>query len=106
MLVCDEPKFVYDQTDTIANLLLIIEVLSKSTPDQDKGDKFDAYWSLPSLQEYILIDQHRPWVKYTRRRTNKIWELEVLTALTEILNFKSIEVSLPLEAVYRRVKFD
>ena len=44
--------------DTVTNPLLIAEVLSQSTKSYDKQEKFAAYRTIPSFQEYLLIDQY------------------------------------------------
>jgi Uma2 family endonuclease len=44
--------------DTVINPILIVEVLSKSTADYDRADKFAAYRTIPSFQEYLLVDQY------------------------------------------------
>ncbi len=43
--------------DSITNPILIVEVLSKSTRSYDQGDKFTFYRTVPSFQEYLVIDQ-------------------------------------------------
>ncbi|MCA1592695.1 MAG: Uma2 family endonuclease, partial [Acidobacteria bacterium] len=58
-VLCEEPQFHDDRRDIIANPLLIIEVLSKSTEAFDRGAKFQAYQSLDSLQEYLLVAQDK-----------------------------------------------
>ena len=51
--VCGEPKFLDDEFDTLLNPTLIIEVLSPSTAEYDRQDKFEHYRSLDSLREYV-----------------------------------------------------
>jgi Uma2 family endonuclease len=53
-----ELAFQEGRKDTITNPLLIVEVLSKSTQTYDRGDKFAAYRTIPSFQEYLLVDQY------------------------------------------------
>ena len=105
MVVCGEPEFVEERTDTIINPKVVIEVLSKSTESYDRGDKFHAYWSLDSFEEYVLIDQYRVHVEYFRRVNDKIWELRVLTKQDERLILQSVEVEIELSQIYRRVKW-
>src|ERR671917_588299 len=52
-VVCGEPQFHDERTDIIINPVLLIEVLSKSTEAFDRGDKFQSYQQLASLQEYL-----------------------------------------------------
>ena len=51
MVVKGEPVLLDDRTDTIINRLMIVEVLSKSTKNYDRGDKFDYYRSIPEFLE-------------------------------------------------------
>lgn len=81
---------------------LVVEVLSRSTEDADRGYKFDDYRKLPSLQEYVLVHQERACVELYRRRTN--WEKEVYEPDAEI-TFESVRVTLPVTVLYQRVKF-
>lgn len=81
-------------------------MLSKSTAEHDRSDKFHAYWTLGSFEEYVLVDQYRVQVEYFRRVSDKQWELQVFTRLDEFLNLKSIEAKLPLEQIYQRVNWD
>jgi Uma2 family endonuclease len=51
MVVKGEPVLLDDRTDTIINHLMIVEVLSKSTKNYDRGVKFDYYRSIPEFLE-------------------------------------------------------
>lgn len=81
---------------------LIVEVLSRSTEQADRGYKFDHYRQLPSLQEFVLVHQERACVEVYRRRTD--WQTETFEPDAAI-TFESINVSLPITTFYRRVKF-
>lgn len=56
LIICDEPKFVDGQFDTLLNPVVLIEILSPSTGNYDRGVKFDLYRDIETLKEYILID--------------------------------------------------
>lgn len=58
LVICDKPVFYQNRRDTIANPLIIVEVLSESTKNYDRGGKFEFYRTLSTLKEYILIDQY------------------------------------------------
>ncbi len=62
-IVCDEEKYLDDEFDTLLNPKVIIEILSKSTRDYDKGTKFTLFRSIPSLVEYILIDSEKMFIE-------------------------------------------
>ncbi len=81
---------------------LIIEVLSRTTEDLDRGEKFDDYRKLISLQEYVLVHQTRPCVEVFRRRTN--WETEMFEPDASII-LESIQVTITIAQLYRRVAF-
>lgn len=81
VLVCGD--YEYHPTDperrTVANPTVIVEVLSESTADDDKTDKFDHYKLAPSLREYVLISQDEPWVE-VRSRTSDGWLVRTYAA--------------------------
>ena len=67
VIVCGEQQFDDEHRDTLLNPTLIVEVLSPSTEAYDRGEKFDHYSQLESLQEYVMIAQDRPRVeRYVR----------------------------------------
>ena len=106
MVICGEPQLVAGRTDTVTNPTLIIEVLSKSTVEDDRSDKFQAYWTLSAFAEYVLVDQYRLRVEYFRRVSEKLWELLVFTQPDDVLSLKSIGVELPLAQIYRQVQWE
>jgi len=67
-VVCGEPQFADEELDTLLNPTVIIEILSPSTEAYDRGDKFEAYRRLPSLQEYVRIAQNRASVDHFLRQ--------------------------------------
>jgi len=84
---------------------VVIEVLSSSTAAYDRGEKFEHYKQLKSLQEYILISQNRVRVeRYLRGDTR--WIRIEFRGLDNVLPLASIECEVPLRAIYRRVRLD
>ena len=80
---------------------LVIEVASDSTADYDRGAKFVSYRKLPSLQEYVIVQQTHVRVEVFRKRTG--WLAEVFGA-GDTITLESVGVSLPVAQFYRRVK--
>ncbi|WP_084605132.1 Uma2 family endonuclease [Desulfonatronum thioautotrophicum] len=80
---------------------MIVEVLSASTRRVDQQEKLAAYITLPSLREYLLIDQDRMLVRVHRRSTE--WEGQTITAGG--VRFACLNVELPLETIYEDVPF-
>jgi Uma2 family endonuclease len=106
MVVCGKPKFVKNRTDAITNPQVIIEVLSESTEKYDRTEKFQAYWMLDSLAEYILIDQYRLRVDYFRQLNERDWLLRVLTKPEDRLTLESIGLEIPLSDIYRNITWE
>jgi len=101
IVVCGEPQFADDQKDTLLNPVLIVEVLSESTRDYDTGKKFQYYRTLPSLMEYLTVEQDEPRVSHWTRRSNEQWDVVELSDLSESVHLSSIGCSLPLTAIYK-----
>jgi Uma2 family endonuclease len=80
---------------------LIIEVLSESTERIDKREKFFAYTSIESLQEYVLVGQADREVTVFRRAKN--WKAERISAASAALKLESLRVRIPVSAIYEGV---
>ncbi|MCZ7681461.1 MAG: Uma2 family endonuclease [Sandaracinaceae bacterium] len=59
---------------TVTNPTLIVEVLSPSTEEDDRGNKWLHYQLIPALREYVLVSQSRPRVEHYRRLSSGAWE--------------------------------
>ena len=105
VVVCGEPRAEDNVFDTLLNPTLIVEVLSASTQTYDKDEKFTHYRQIDSLQEYILISQDRVQVVRYRRQEPE-WISTTFQALEDVVPLVSIGCELPLQHVYKRVKFD
>jgi Uma2 family endonuclease len=103
MVVCAEPQFADDQKDTLLNPVLLVEVLSKSTRDYDRGLKFEHYRTLPSLKEYLTIAQNAPHVEHWVRQPENHWLLTEYRGIAETLQLPSLGCALPLASVYRKI---
>jgi Uma2 family endonuclease len=99
-VVCGEPEFHDDRSDVLLNPTLIVEVLSKGTAAFDRGEKFQAYQRLDSLQEYILISQDKHLVEHYARQTKESWTYTAAVGLESSLALPSIDCTLSLRAVY------
>jgi Uma2 family endonuclease len=84
---------------------LIIEVLSPSTESYDRGAKFNHYRKITTLQEYVLVQADAIGVECFRRNEKGLWVLYPYEA-GGIITLESIGLSLPIEALYRQVRFD
>jgi Uma2 family endonuclease len=82
--------------------ILVIEVLSPNTARTDRGEKFNAYRLLPSLIEYVLVEQDFPLVEIYRKRSN--WKREAVEPDAPIV-LESVGQTLSFEQVYLQVEF-
>src|SRR5947209_13913536 len=90
------------ENDTISSPCVIVEVLSPSTEATDRGKKFRYYQSCLSIQEYVLISTQEQAVDVYRRISDNLWTLHPFGPGDEV-KLKSIDVSIPLEALYENV---
>ncbi len=86
----------------IQNPKLIVEVLSPSTSNKDREEKFRYYLTIPSLQEYILIDSEKIYVERYCRGEGRMWLYYPYTT-GDIITLSSIEFELPIELLYENV---
>ena len=91
--------------ETMTNPRLIVEVLSPSTEAYDRGEKFDRYRKLDSLQEYVLVSQSTPRIETFLRQPEGNWLLTPVSGLEAIARLRSLEIELPLAEVYAGVEF-
>lgn len=103
VVVCGQPRLLAGRNDTITDASLIVEVLSPSTQDYDRNDKFRYYRALPSLAEYILVAQNEVRVEQHVRQRPGQWMMTEHTKLTGDLVLPSLRVTLPLKSIYRGV---
>lgn len=103
-VVCGEPQFHDERTDVILNPTLIVEVLSESTAGFDRGDKFQAYQQLGSLQEYLLVAQDKIFIEQYVRQEREKWTYVATVGLESSVTLPSVECTLSLKAVYDKTE--
>ena len=101
IVVCGEIKTSEKDKNAITNPTLIVEVLSKSTAHYDRGDKFHLYRQIPSLQEYVLIEQVKPVVEiYYRKERNDIWQISRIEGLDQAIKLQSLDIEISMSKLY------
>jgi len=89
------------------NPILIIEVLSPSTQEIDRREKLLFYQQMPSVQEYVVVEQQKMLVEIHRRQPDGRWITYYFNeGADEEVEFQSVEMTMTLGEIYRRVKFD
>lgn len=82
---------------------IIVEVLSKSTRQRDKTDKRLAYFQIPTLKEYVMIEQDFVEIEFWSRDQDNLWQQSVYY-LGDDITFHSIGLTVAVEDIYRQVK--
>lgn len=100
VVVCGGPEFNPDQSNLLLNPLIVVEVLSPSTMDYDRGEKFTRYRRIDTLQEYLLVAQDQPHIEHYVRQDDGSWRLTDTDGLEATITLPSIEAELPLNEVY------
>lgn len=103
-VICGPPEFIDAHLDTVTNPKLIVEVLSESTRDYDRGRKFEQYRSLGSFEEYVLIAQERCHVEHFVRRPDGSWVLTETSDADGELELSSIGCALKVSEIYDKVQ--
>jgi Uma2 family endonuclease len=106
MIVAGEAEYLPGRTDVITNPVVIVEVLSKSTQAYDRGEKLNAYRTLPTFQEYLLIDQTRIHVKQSYITGKKQGWFRDYDAEDAAIALASMPFEIALSDLYSKVKFE
>jgi Uma2 family endonuclease len=106
MIIAGEPEYVNNRTDIIANPVVIIEVLSKSTQAYDRGGKFNAYRTIPTFQEYLLVDQTRIHVEQSFITGKKQGWFREYDEEDEAIALAAVPFQISLDDLYSKVKFE
>ncbi|MEZ4773891.1 MAG: Uma2 family endonuclease [Bacteroidia bacterium] len=102
-VVCGEIKEDNQYSGAVTNPHLIIEVLSKSTQNYDKTRKFRLYRMIPSLKEYILIDQYQMVVESFFRKPGGDWQIRTYLHEDDWVQIHSLDIAIPVSHIYERV---
>ncbi|MEA5568374.1 Uma2 family endonuclease [Anabaena sp. UHCC 0399] len=103
MVIQGKPIYEGKGTTTVTNPLMIVEVLSQSTENYDRTNKFRYYRSLPTLKEYVTIDQYEHLVEQFHRNTDGQWVFTEYESYEAILSLQSIEFKIALSDIYAGV---
>ncbi len=101
MVICGNIDVSDVDKHSVTNPLLIIEVLSKSTESNDRGDKFHKYCSLPSFCEYLLIDQYKPLIDTLYRKDGTSWKMITTIGLEKSIYLDSLDLEIKMTDIYR-----
>ncbi len=104
-IICGKPETTGEEKDTVIKPAVLIEILSKSTKDYDRGTKFHLYRNIQTLKEYILIDSTSISVEIFTRQPGGSWILTEFKKLSDQFPVSTIQLTLKLEDIYDDIVF-
>jgi Uma2 family endonuclease len=106
IVIKGQPVYYGTGTTTITNPLLIVEVLSNSTKNYDRTDKFKYYRSILEFEEYILIDQYSYSIEQYTKQSSKEWLFKEYEGEDAILELACVDFEISIKDIYARVDFN
>ncbi|RUT09659.1 hypothetical protein DSM106972_001540 [Dulcicalothrix desertica PCC 7102] len=106
MVIAGEPEFLENRKDTITNPKVIIQVLPKLTEKNQRKTKFNAYCTIPSFEEYLLIEQDEINVLHYSKIDDKHWSIQEYDHEDEKISLVTVPFEITLQDLYNKVKFD
>jgi len=101
-IACNPLEWDPENEDTIANPVVLVEVLSPSTEDYDRVAKFFHYKRIPSLRDYLRISQNEKLVEHCVRNEDGSWTVRDVRPPEDVV-LASLGIKLSLDAVYAQV---
>lgn len=104
--LCGETKIEkLGKQDLLVNPQVMVEILSDSTADFDRDDKFTYYKSIESFTEYILIAQHRAKVTQFIKKSDNSRLQHEFTELDDVFHLDALDCEMSLNEIYEDVEF-
>ncbi len=105
-IICGEPELTDEHVDTATNPTVIIEILSQSTRNYDRGTKFKLYRDIESLKEYILVDSLAVSIEVFSKNEINIWQLHEYKTIDDNLFSTGLNITISLKDIYEGISFD
>jgi Uma2 family endonuclease len=107
LMVVEKPlQLQTGRTDTVTNPCFIAEVLSKSTQDYDRGEKFSAYRTIESFREYLIVNQYKIHVEHYVKMAANQWLLSEYDDPNITLSLSALETQIEVIALYENIEID
>jgi Uma2 family endonuclease len=103
-IICKDIVSSSDETESVIEPVIIIEILSESTQNYDRGAKFKLYRDIPTLKEYIMVDSESITVECFRLNHNNHWELEEYKSPDQTLAIPTLAINISLSQIYEGTK--
>lgn len=107
MVVCGDIEISEKEINSVMNPILIVEVLSKSTAEYDRGDKFYLYRQIASCKEYVIIEQKKEVVDVHYKSDNSdLWRITRYEGLDAIIKLQSLDLEISMKDLYFDIALD
>ena len=103
VVACAEEQFDDEEKDALLNPVVIVEILSASTEDYDRGGKFEQYQNIASLTGHLLIAEDSCRVEQYVGQSDNEWEYSVYRHAGNLVKINVIGCELVLQDVYAKV---
>jgi len=105
VVACENQEYDDRELDTLLTPTVVIEVLSPSTADYDRGTKWDHYRQIDSLQHYLLVSQDSMQIDMYTRNEDNSWRFTVHQPDSSV-SIEAIGCQLNWAEIYARVSFE
>jgi Uma2 family endonuclease len=99
-IICGDIITSPEDEETATLPIVIIEILSPSTKQYDRGSKFKLYRDIPTLKEYILVDSESVNIEAFTINERGHWELQEYKNLNRELSISAVDIIIPLADIY------
>jgi Uma2 family endonuclease len=103
-IICNELISSDIDEDSFIQPAIIFEILSRSTRQYDRGEKFRLYRAIPNLKEYVLIDSESINIEAFRINEKGFWELHEYKSISDQLSLPSLSVVISIQEIYEGTK--
>lgn len=104
VVVSGEPTFSDQNSDTLLNPTLIVEIFSNQTNSSDKTNKLESYLAMDSIKEFVLLKEEEMRVEHYARQNAKQWIYRIYNERDDVISLESINCKVSLSEVYAQVK--
>lgn len=100
LVSCPPQRFDANEPNALLNPSLLVEVLSPSTQNYDRTEKWEHYRQIPELRDYLLVSSERVRAEHLHRDERDQWVLQTAIERTDVLRVPTLGLEIPLEEIY------
>jgi Uma2 family endonuclease len=97
-VICGPSERDPESATHVTNPKLVVEVLSRSTVDYDRGEKLQHYQQIPSLEAILLVDHEKDRIDLWRRSGGSWWSCSF--GAGDVVPLDAIGATIAVDDVY------